>query len=193
MIVRPALVSDARRVAELHIDRIHDGFLATLGPAFLRRLYRRAVLSPRAFVLVAGDAERVVGFVAGVDDLKRFYRCFLLRDGLVAGTVAAPRLIRSLTRVLETQRYPATTDGLPKAEVLAVAVDERCAEQGIGRSLVAAATSTFRERGVPAAKVVAGTGNARALRLYEGCGFAANRTIAVHGRAESEVLVWPSS
>jgi len=193
VIVRPALVSDVRRVAELHIDRIREGFLPTLGPAFLRRLYRRAVCSPRAFLFVASADERVMGFVAGVDDLKRFYRSFLIRDGLVAGTVAAPRLIRSLKRTLETLRYPGTTDGLPNAELLAVAVDERCAEQGIGRRLVEAATSAFRERGVAAAKVVAGAGNTRALRLYEGCGFAPFRTIAVHGRASSEVLVWPSS
>jgi ribosomal protein S18 acetylase RimI-like enzyme len=195
--LRTAQPRDARRVAELHADRISEGFLSTLGPTFLRRLYRRAVRSPDAFVLVAiddaPDGAPVVGFVAGAHDLQRFYRSFLVRDGLVVAAVAAPRLIRSFRRVLETLRYPASSDELPRAEVLAVAVDRGCTGRGIGHRLVGAATNEFRAHGVPAVKVVAGSANQPALRLYEGCGFARRRTIAVHGDAPSEVLVWPSS
>lgn len=193
MIVRTAQPADTRRVAELHVDRIGEGFLATLGPTFLRLLYRRAVLSPHAFVLVAREDELIVGFVAGAADLKRFYRSFLVRDGLRAGATAAPRLIRSLKSAIETLRYPGSTDELPAAELLAVAVDARYTGRGLGHRLVQAATREFRERGVPAAKVVAGIGNTPALHLYEGCGFVRRHTIAVHGDAPSEVLVWPSS
>jgi len=195
--LRTAQPRDVQRVAGLHADRISEGFLSTLGPTFLRRLYRRAVRSPDAFVLVAIDDApidaSVLGFVAGAHDLQRFYRSFLVRDGLVAATAAAPRLIRSFGRVLETLRYPAWSDELPRAEVLAVAVDGRCTGRGIGHRLVGAATNEFRAHGVPAVKVVAGSGNQPALRLYEGCGFARRRSIAVHGDAPSEVLVWPSS
>jgi len=201
--MRAAQPRETTRVAELHADRISEGFLATLGPTFLRLLYRRAVRSPDAFVLVATGCERpgneqpgdepVVGFVAGTGDLKRFYRSFLARDGVVAGIAAAPRLLRSFGRVVETLRYPASTDALPSAEILAVAVDGRCTGQGIGHRLVDAATNEFEARGVPAVKVVAGSRNQPALRLYESCGFARRSTIAVHGDAPSEVLVWPSS
>jgi len=199
---------DTGRVAELHTERISEGFLATLGPTFLRLLYRRAVRSPDAFVLVAtgcglpgGDQpggqqpgdQPVVGFVAGAHDLKRFYRSFLVRDGVVAGAAAAPRLLRSVARVVETLRYPAATSELPSAEILAVAVDGRYTGRGIGRRLVHAATSEFDAHGTPAVKVVAGSRNQPALRLYESCGFARRSTIAVHGDAPSEVLVWPSS
>jgi ribosomal protein S18 acetylase RimI-like enzyme len=196
VIVRPAAPRDVARVAELHVDRIHEGFLATFGTAFLRRLYRRALLSPEAFVLVAAGGEHdspVVGFVAGAHDLARLYRTFLLRDGLVAGVMAAPRLARSLPRVFETLRYPATTDELPRAEVLAVAVAADRTGQGVGHRLVDAAMSEFGARDTPAVKVVAGSANRPALRLYEGCGFARRRTITIHGQARSEVLVWPSS
>ncbi|MGH8984004.1 MAG: GNAT family N-acetyltransferase [Acidimicrobiia bacterium] len=196
MTVRTALPRDTSRVAELHADRISEGFLATLGPTFLRLLYRRAVRSPHAFVLVATDGEpseeNVIGFVAGAHDLKRFYRTFLVHDGVVAAAAAAPRLLRSFRRVAETLRYPASTDELPSAEILAVAVDARCTGRGIGHRLVDAATREFGTHGAPAVKVVAGSGNQPAIRLYEGCGFARHRTIAVHGDAPSEVLVWPS-
>jgi ribosomal protein S18 acetylase RimI-like enzyme len=198
VIVRSAEARDVPRVAELHAERIGEGFLATLTPAFLRRLYRRAILSPHAFVLVATDGadrddERVVGFAAGAHALGRFYRSFLLRDGLVAGAVAAPRLARSLPRVVETLRYPSSTDELPRAEVLAVAVDAGWTGRGVGRRLVKATTAEFGVHGIPAVKVVAGSDNRAALRLYEGCGFARRRTITIHGDARSEVLVWPSS
>jgi len=197
VIVRPAAPRDVARVAELHVDRIHEGFLATLGTGFLRRLYRRALLFPEAFVLVATAGcelvSPVVGFVAGAHDLARLYRTFLLRDGLVAGVVAAPRLARSLPRVFETLRYPATTDELPRAEVLAVAVAADQTGQGVGHRLVDAAMREFGAHDTPAVKVVAGSANRAALRLYEGCGFTRRRTITIHGQARSEVLVWPSS
>jgi ribosomal protein S18 acetylase RimI-like enzyme len=191
--IEPASVDDVPRVAELHATRIHEGFLAGLGPRFLRLLYRRAVVSPHAFVLVAAQDGRAEGFVAGCCDLRRFYRSFLARDGWRAGLVAAPRLIRSLRKVVETLRYPSAAGALPDAEVLAVAVDAARAGQGVGRRLVEAATEEFRARGVREAKVVAGAGNGAALRLYERCGFVPRRRIAVHHGDPSEVLVWPSS
>jgi ribosomal protein S18 acetylase RimI-like enzyme len=193
VILQTAGHADTRRIAELHAGRIDEGYLATLGPAFLRLLYRRAIRSPHAFVLVAVDGERIVGFVAGATDLKRFYRSFLLREGILAAVASAPRLIVSFPRAVETLRYPGTTNELPGAEILAVAVDGACTRRGLGRRLVQAATQEFHERGVPAAKVVAGATNAPALHLYEGCGFVRRDTISVHGDARSEVLVWPSS
>src|SRR5207342_2655950 len=39
MTLRFATVADVNAVAAIHADRIAEGFLVTLGPAFLRRLY----------------------------------------------------------------------------------------------------------------------------------------------------------
>jgi len=99
-IVRFATVADVEAVAGLHAGRIAEGFLVTLGPAFLRRLYGRIVRSPRAFVLVAdapaaGGARRVDGFVAVADDTPALYREFVLHDGVLAGFAAAPGLMRA--------------------------------------------------------------------------------------------------
>jgi ribosomal protein S18 acetylase RimI-like enzyme len=209
VIVRLAEEPDAARLAELHATRITDGFLPTLGPAFLTRLYRRIVRSPDAFAYVAtlGDEgaanRRVVGFAAATVDIGRLYRTFALRDGLVAGAVAAPRLLRSWRRVLETIRYPAAesrtgpADGreaeLPAAEILAVAVEAESGQRGIGRAVVDAATSRLSGRGETAVKVVAGADNTAALRLYAACGFVPRARIEVHEGAPSEVLVWNSS
>jgi ribosomal protein S18 acetylase RimI-like enzyme len=196
VIPRLAVEGDAARLAELHAIRITDGFLPSLGPAFLERLYRRIVRSTDSFAYVVTDGpdHRVVGFAAATADIGRLYRSFALRDGLVAGAVAAPRLIRSWRRVLETVRYPAAEGAdLPAAEILAVAVDEDSAGRGIGRLVVGAATRRLAERGENAVKVVAGSDNAAALRLYENCGYTVQARVEVHEGVSSEVLVWNSS
>lgn len=192
--VRFARPADAEAIAALHATRISEGFLPTLGPRFLTRLYRRITRSSRAFAVVAtDDAGAVVGFAAAATDLGALYREFVLRDGVVAGALAAPRLVRSWRKVVETLRYPAASGDLPDAEVLAVAVAPAAAGAGLGARLVAAATDELVRRGIPTVKVVTGADNVAALRLYERCGFAAREQVAVHEGVASEVLVWPSS
>jgi ribosomal protein S18 acetylase RimI-like enzyme len=191
--VRPAGPDDLAAVAALHADRIGEGFLSSLGPGFLRRLYRRVVRSDDGFVLVAGAAGRVLGFVAGVGSVSALYRRFIVRDGVVAGALAAPRLVRAVPRVVETLRYPAATGDLPEAEILAVAVAAEAAGAGVGRALVRAATDAFAARGVTAAKVVTTADNAAALAMYRACGFVPTTGVEVHAGRSSEVLVWTAS
>ena len=203
MTARAAGVADAPRLAELHGTRMTEGFLSGLGPRFLRILYRRIVASPDAFAYVveepvegddsAAGPVTVVGFAAAALDVGDLYREFVLHDGVIAGIVAAPRLLRSWRRVVETLRYPASTDDLPDAEILSVAVDPRAAGRGIGTEVVDAATGELRRRGVHAAKGVTGADNVAALRLYARCGFEPRMQIAVHEGTPSEVLVWSSS
>jgi ribosomal protein S18 acetylase RimI-like enzyme len=193
VIVRPAASKEeVRRVAELHAARITEGFLPLLGPRFLNRLYRRVHRSPDGFVFVAMEDSEVVGFVAGACDLHRLYRSFLARDAVVAGVLAAPRLVRSLPRALETLRYPSSSNGLPDAEILAVAVDANHVGRGIGRQLVDAGLAELAHHGIGSAKVVAGADNAAALELYERAGFVRCARITVHRGTDSEVLVWSS-
>ena len=192
--VRPARPDDLTRVAALHAERIAEGFLSSLGVPFLRRLYRRVLAGPDSFVLVATGADAtVVGFVAGGGDLGALYRRFLLRDGVVAATRAAPRLVRALPRVLETLRYPTATAELPAAEILAVAVDRGASGRGTGRALVDAACVEFRARGIHAARVVTTADNDRALAMYRACGFGPAARLEVHAGRDSEVLVWTDS
>src|SRR5688572_33206621 len=99
-------VADGPVIARLHANGIEEGFLATLGRGFLERLYRRAIISEHAFIVVArADDARVVGFVAASRDTSAFYKDFLRHDAVVAGFVAAPRLIRHPRHVWETLRY----------------------------------------------------------------------------------------
>jgi ribosomal protein S18 acetylase RimI-like enzyme len=131
--------------------------------------------------------------VAGVDDLGALYRRFVVRDGVVAGLAAAPRIMRAVPRVLETMRYPATTAELPPAEILAVAVATTAGGRGVGRALVAAGLDAFSRHGVRTAKVVTTADNTPALAMYRACGFVSLSRVEVHEGRASEVLVWNAS
>jgi ribosomal protein S18 acetylase RimI-like enzyme len=195
-IVRFATVADVDAVAWLHADRIAEGFLVTLGPAFLRRLYGRIVRSPRGFVLVAdapaAGARRVDGFVAVADDTAALYREFVLHDGVLAGFAAAPGLLRAPRSVFETLRYGLRSDaGGPGAEILATAVASDRAGRGIGTALVRAAVDELRRRGARRAHVVTAADNRAAARAYERGGFRAGGHREVHRGVAQQLLVWP--
>jgi ribosomal protein S18 acetylase RimI-like enzyme len=194
--VRMGVAGDLHRIVALHSQRISEGFLPSLGRPFLHRLYRRVIRSRDAFVIVADRDPRhggpAFGFVAGAADLGALYRRFVLRDGIPAGLAAAPRLVHSVPRALETLHYPAESSELPPAEILAVAVDELVTGEGVGAQLMAGARTRFGMLGVTTAKVVTAAGNTAALRMYEAAGFVPHSRIEVHAGAESEVLVWNS-
>jgi ribosomal protein S18 acetylase RimI-like enzyme len=197
--VRVGTEADAMLAATLHASEISEGFLPSLGRPFLGRLYRRVVRSPQSFLLVAQNDERVVGFVAGTEDVRVLYRSFLLHDGVFATISALPRVVRSWRRVLETLRYPTGAGAeqrggereLPSAELLAIAVAPAARGRGAGRQLVDALTTEFQRRGIRAVRVVVGADNNAAIGLYERYGFTKVARIEVHRGTPSQVLTWP--
>ena len=190
-VVRPATRKDAGAVALLHTAEIPTGFLTTLGPRFLRRLYARAVVAPRSFVLVGGRDD-IDGFVAAVESTSAFYRDFMVHDALVAGVATAPALLRAPGRVWETFRYGSTHEAtLPAAEILSIAVAPEARGHGLGRALLDAALHELRSRGVNSARVVTAVDNGPALRMYEAAGFHRRTRTEVHAGVTQDVLVWP--
>lgn len=184
---------DPAAAARLHAERIGEGFLVTLGPRFLTRLYRRIARSPGALLLVAVDGEEVVGFVAATTSTRSLYAEFLRRDAVPAGLAAAPAIVRAPRRVWETWRYGAGADDgdLPEAEVLSIAVAAAAGGRGIGGALLTAALDDLGRRGASRAQVVTAAGNDAALALYERAGFRRHRRTEVHAGVAQEVLVWP--
>ncbi len=191
--IRFATADDAARLADMHARRISEGFLSSLGPSFLVRLYRRIVRSPRAFAVVAEDGAGVVAFCAAAENVGRLYREFMVRDGIVAGVTSAPKLVRAIPHVMQTLRYPSATGELPDAEILSVVTDPTVASKGWGSRVVRVTLDELERRGCSSVKVVAGASNDAALRLYEHCGFASLQQISLHDDVRSEVLVWASS
>jgi len=201
--IRPGTDEDARVSAALHVAQIGSGFLASLGPAFLRRLYRRVVRSPDSFLVVAEGPDGVVGFVAGSTDVPALYRRFVVRDGVGATAVALPRLLRAWPRALETLRQGrqdgrgpgagSNSRGRADAELLAVAVDAAWQGRGVGRRLVEAFVAEVSARGATSADVVVGAQNLRAVSLYRHYGFETEQDTEVHRGTRSLRMRWSAS
>jgi ribosomal protein S18 acetylase RimI-like enzyme len=200
IVVRAATSQDAGSVADLHVRAISEGFLASLGPRFLRRLYARIAKSPHGFLLVACDPGPglVVGFVAGATSVRRLYGDFLLRDGLVAGMTSAPRLVRSIPRVVETLRYGAKDDPRQskeaehversETELLSLAVAATARRRGAGAQLVRSFHAAAAEAGSSSARVVVAAKNATAIRVYLESGFVEAKRFELHPGTESLLL-----
>jgi ribosomal protein S18 acetylase RimI-like enzyme len=194
--IGPGTTAEARFAAQLHASEIPEGFLAGLGPAFLTRLYRRVAASPEEFLLVA-RADGPIGFLAGTEDTRRLYRRFMARDGLRAGAAAAPHLLRSWRRTMETLRYgvgrsagPPGAVPLPPAELLSMAVLPAWRGRGVGRALVMGFVSELSRRQIGAGRVVVGSDNASAVALYRACGFRDAAGFEMHAGRRSEILIW---
>ena len=179
---------DAASAASMHATLISEGFLSSLGPSFLRRLYGRIARSDESFLLIAEDGGTTVGFIAGSLALGRLYRSFLLRDGLAASLSAPLPLLTALPRVLETLRHGRADARGVGGELLAVAVDPGWRHRHVGQQLVEGFLGELEKRGVGSAHVVVGAGNAAAIATYRRAGFTPARTFELHRGTQSVLM-----
>jgi len=198
--LRPGRPSDVAAVAALHAEAIAEGFLSSLGPRFLRRLYRRILHEPGSFLVVAEGGGAVAGFIAGSLSLARLYRSFLVRDGALAVLGAPGKMVGSLPRVLETLRHGAADTTSSDAgdgghatggELLSVAVDPTWRGRGVGGALVVRFLAEMEARGVASAHVVLGADNAPATAMYRAAGFRTARTFEMHRGTTSLLMARP--
>jgi ribosomal protein S18 acetylase RimI-like enzyme len=196
VLIRLGAASDAEAAARLHAGLITEGFLARLGPRFLRHLYVCVARGPDSFLLIA-DAEAgtsVAGFLAGALDLRALYRRFAWRHGPAAALSSLPRLLGALPRVWETLRHGAGAPGPDDdgaAELLSIAVDPRWRGRHVGALLVDGFLGELDRRGVEDAQVVVGADNGPAVALYERAGFRPARTFELHRGTPSLVMRRP--
>ncbi len=190
--IRAGTRADTPAVALLHARQISEGFLSLLGDRFLQLLYRRILLHPASFLLVADDHGDSVGFIAGSTDVAGLYRSFLWRDGAAALIRAAAPLTRGWRRVLETLRHgsPGGDGGPPGAELLSVAVDPSWQGRGAGRLLVASLREEMAARGCGVVTVVVGADNDGAVALYHRTGFVGVERFELHPGIESLLMRW---
>ena len=80
--IRNIIAQDVVQVALLHVEGISSGFISSLGPVFVRQLYRGIASAPGAFCLVASEQGRVLGFIAGAESVGKLYRSVILHRGV---------------------------------------------------------------------------------------------------------------
>jgi glycosyltransferase involved in cell wall biosynthesis/ribosomal protein S18 acetylase RimI-like enzyme len=191
---RPARRSDIASIARLHAEMIDTGFLASLGPSFLKLLYRALSQTERGTLLVAESSGAVVGFIAGVDDTSAFYREFMRSHFIAASLRLLPALIRPATwaKVWETLRYGSGARNGVAAELLSVAIAPNARGRGLGARLVNGLLDDAATKRLSSMKVVVGATNESAIRLYKRCGFGEARMMQVHRGVESLEMIWRS-
>jgi ribosomal protein S18 acetylase RimI-like enzyme len=181
-----------RELARLHAEEIDGGFLTSLGPRVLAKLYEGMCSSADAFIFTASIDDRIVGFLCGSTNTPRVYKHVLRRQwpGLVRA--AAPRMFswRNIRLSLETLRYPAqgVLQGLPAAEILNFCVTHRLHRGGIGRNLFVAMVTEFQRRGIPQIRIVTGATQFSAIQFYQKLGATPAGTIDVHSRTVSQLF-----
>jgi ribosomal protein S18 acetylase RimI-like enzyme len=175
--------NDGRAAAELHVSSISEGFLSSLGVAFLARLYDAMARSPDAVLLVAKVDGRTAGFIAGSAHPGRFYRWFLRTRGPLAALSLVPALIHPSVaiKIGETLRQLlAGPEQDPAAELLAIAVSGDARRGGLGAALVERLEQELLGRDADRLVVVVGSSNAAARSFYERMGFSDPVPIRVH-------------
>lgn len=147
-------------VARLHIAGITEGFIASLGPRFVRYLYQGILAAPGAFSYVAEDSDgQVLGFISCAESVGQIYKQVLKRNFLGLTLAVAPKMVRPrvLRNVCETLLYPSKADdSLPPAELLSIVVDDKARGMRVGARLVEKGLQEFHNRGVERIKVMVG-------------------------------------
>jgi ribosomal protein S18 acetylase RimI-like enzyme len=180
-----------RRVAQLHIECINQGFLRTLGPRFLALMYEAIDEGADSVLLVRRRGDEVVGFVAGANGMDAIYKR-MLRHAVRLGVAIVPAVLsmKNMKRMVEIVRYsraPSRGSALPRAELLSIGVGQSSRRHGHAEALFQELCATFRGNGVRAFKIVVGTSLAPAQRFYERMGATAAGTLSVHD-GESSIV-----
>lgn len=183
-----------RRVADLHIACINQGFLATLGPGFLALMYQAVDEGPDSILLVSRDGEQIVGFVAGASGMGPIYRRMLHQwPRLVVALLATVLSPRSLLRILDIVRYSRgsakTSNSLPIAELLSIGVDPTFRGRGHAARLYRSLSDYFRSRNVRRFKIVVGSALEPAHRFYQRMGAVPAAQVEVHSGERSILYV----
>jgi ribosomal protein S18 acetylase RimI-like enzyme len=148
-----ATPSHLNAIVEIHLQAFAGFFLESLGPSFLKELYRGFISEPSGVCLVAVDGKTVVGFVAGTTQPERFFRRLLRRRWhvfLLAGTASLARHpLRVGSKFLSALRYRGEKPvDMPNAALLSsIGVSRSGKGQGIGKILVAAFCREARNSG----------------------------------------------
>lgn len=162
----------------LHQAAFPDYFLTSLGPAFLRLLYRGFIAHPQGICLVADEQSCVVGFATGTMNPDGFFSALLRRQALRFAIAAVPGLLRNpwfvSRKCLGALFYRGESPGgLPDAALLSsLAVSPAIQSKGIGQALVRAFAEEVRRRGGKAIYLTTDeVANEKANRFYSKCGF----------------------
>ena len=179
--IRAARSGDVPQVVDVHLASFQNFFLSFLGGFFLECLYLAISEEPGGVLLLALSCDgAVVGFVAGVPNLSRFYRRLVKTEWVRFGWASAgaalkrPSIIPRLWRARRAS-VDANQASCP-ATLMSIAVAPTFKGMGIGKSLVNRFLEEMATQGIQ--RICLATdrdNNAPTIGFYEGLNFVKKR------------------
>jgi len=189
-----ATKKDSLQIAKIHKQEINQGFLSQLGETFLSKLYEAMIIFPNSFIVVAKENDKVIGFISGCTNVKKFYKNFFKKYFIQSLFILFPKIIKISTfkKIIETLKYPLKEkkQKLPETELLTIAVLKQFQGQGIIQKIFEKFISELKKQKISKFKVIVGENLPRAIAFYKKIGFNFHSTISIHTDKPSRVYIY---
>ena len=159
MIIKLATKNDCLRIAEIHFQEIKYGFLNQLGKKFLSYFYMAMITSPNAFLVVAEEDDRVIGFISGCTNLNKFYKDFVKQYTFKSFLILLKKIFSFsiFKKVFEVMSYSKKEEkDLPQSELLSIAIIKEYQGQGIAQKLLERFVLEMKTREIEKFRVIVG-------------------------------------
>lgn len=136
--------------AKIHKEALKGDFLPELGENFLKELYKSLLSQKNTYGFYASKNKEIAGFVIGTNDSSSLIKNALLVNpismltSLLISLIKNPSLIKN---TLETLLYTQKDSG-PKAELVIIAISKSFQNQGLGKKLISALESKFKQQNI---------------------------------------------
>jgi hypothetical protein len=181
-------VQDVSRVAELHTAAMGNSLWATLGPTFLRNIYRGMLSSPLFLGFVYEEENQIEGFIAGSENLSALMSHVALRTGhrLFVAALLGLRSAKTIYKLLQTARYfRLSEEGIAsdiKAESMFCSFTPKTRGKRISGHINKVLFETLLARGHQYIKITTENDNIGANRQLKSWGFIAQGTFRFYGK-----------
>jgi ribosomal protein S18 acetylase RimI-like enzyme len=192
--LRQMSAADVGSVVQVHLASFPRFFLSSLGPEFLRILYRAFLEDAAGIAAVAEQNHTVVGFVCGSSRPRSFYSRLFKRHWWRFGLAAASALVGRPSRIVHLlgalRRRLDSKAGAKAlhAELMSLAVCPGAQSRGIGRSLVLRFVALVRDAEVHSIMLTTDrAANEGVNRFYNRMGFTLTKSFVTNiGREMNE-------
>jgi ribosomal protein S18 acetylase RimI-like enzyme len=179
--IRLAELRDLSKIVSIHAEAFPNAFLTLLGSDFLAQYYSAVLTDAGGILLVASEQAKMVGFVAGILNPRKFYsemRSHATRYAVsvITGVLRRPYLITKVySNFRRLSSVAARNTEIAGCELTSIAVAPRSQGRGIGQDLIGQFLVQAWARGAGSVYLTTDTNN-NANVLYRRSGFQLRRT-----------------
>lgn len=175
--------SDSPQIARIHKEALEGDFLPSLGLNFLNVFYEGIIGEEDVYLFAYKEKKRILGFVLGVKDSKRFFPKAVQANFLKLSLLLLLQIIKNpkiIKNIAETFLYPSKDVG-SKAELVVIAVDNKLQGRGVGKKLVKVLETAFRKNKIKRYKLTIHA-DKKAVGFYEHLQFSRISSFKLYGK-----------